>query len=430
MGLACSFRLFSFWVYGLVFPSFCFCYHLPAISQINLESLTTHNQLSPNRELGRDCSPVNHLMEDIMTQSQSFIDQAKPIREGEQLDIQRLQKFLQETLEVSDTLEVSQFPRGFSNLTYLLRLGERELVLRRPPFGANVRGGHDMGREYRVLTHLHPVYPRVPRPLAYCEDESILGAPFYVMERVRGIILRDRPPKGMALTPGLMGRISKAFVENLAELHSLDIYSTALNELGKPEGYVQRQVEGWTKRYHNARTDNVSAIEDTALWLAENQPDRAAARTSLIHNDYKYDNLVLSPDDPGQIIAVLDWEMATIGDPLMDLGTSLGYWLEPGDTQAMRMFGLTWLPGNLNRGQLVEYYCERMGCDPFDPMFYFVFGLFKIAVIVQQIYARFKKGHTSDPRFAGLIHIVNACGHTAQQALSLNRIYDLGIKGA
>lgn len=351
------------------------------------------------------------------------LDQPQKTRSGEELDAIKLGAYLRQALpELSGTLEVAQFPKGYSNLTYLLRVGERELVLRRPPFGAKIKSAHDMGREYRILSHLISVYPKVPRPIAYCDDEAVLGAPFYLMERVCGVILRAKPPEGLELIPELMRRISENFADNLAEIHSVDCVASGLGELGKPEGYVTRQVEGWIKRYQHARTDDIPEMERIASWLNEHKPTESGA--CLIHNDYKYDNLVLDPNDVSQIKAVLDWEMATLGDPLMDLGSTLGYWVDaddPDDWQ-QQSFGLTTRPGNLNREELLERYITKCRRPVNNPVFYYAYGLFKIAVIVQQIYARYKQGLTRDERFARLIHLVRSAGTTASLAIEKNRI--------
>ncbi len=358
----------------------------------------------------------------------SNTDRSTLVRPGEELPTESLYEYLHLHLpDIDQPLTIEQFPAGFSNLTYLLRAGERELVLRRPPIGAKIKTAHDMSREYRILSHLHPVYPKVPRPLVYCDDESIIGAPFYVMERVQGIILRAQRPVGIEMSPELMRRLSQAFIDNLGEIHEIDYEGAGLGELGSPQGYVKRQVEGWTKRYYNARTDDVPAIEQLAVWLEENLP-ADSERASLIHNDYKYDNLVLAPDDMGQVIAVLDWEMATIGDPLMDFGTSLGYWVETTDPEEWQRygFGLTSLPGSFTRSELLEQYTRRTGRTIEDPVFYFSYGLLKIAVIVQQIYFRYQKGLTRDPRFAGLGALVKACGDLAQRAIERKRIDRLG----
>lgn len=350
-------------------------------------------------------------------------DRPSKVRPGEELDNRRLAAFLEEHIpDLSGALRVEQFPRGFSNLTYLLRFGDKEMVLRRPPFGAKIKSAHDMGREYHILSHLVQVYPKVPRPLLYCEDESVLGAPFYVMTRLEGVILRAHLPDEMAPTPPLMSRIAESFLDNLVELHAVDHHAAGLDELGRPEGYVRRQVDGWTRRYANARTDDVVEMERVAAWLSANQPGESGA--ALIHNDYKYDNIVLDPADWSRIIGVLDWEMATVGDPLMDLGSSLGYWIEAGDPleiQALQ-FSPTTLPGNPSRHDLVERYARRSGRDIQHAVFYFAYGLFKLAVIAQQIYARYKRGYTEDPRFAGLIQAVRACGLMALQATEKGRL--------
>jgi aminoglycoside phosphotransferase (APT) family kinase protein len=349
-----------------------------------------------------------------------------PVRQGEELPNDRLIAYLSDHLGVDGPLIVEQFPAGFSNLTYLLRINDRELVLRRPPIGAKIKTAHDMSREYRILSHLHPVYDKVPRPLLFCDDEEIIGAPFYVMERVSGIILRAQPPQGIDLTPELMRGLSETFIENLAEIHEVDYEAAGLGDLGSPQGYVKRQVEGWTTRYYNARTDDVPSIDRLAEWLVERLPPDST-RAALIHNDYKYDNIVLAPEDLTRVVAVLDWEMATIGDPLMDFGTSLGYWVEKTDPEEWQRygFGLTSLAGSFTRRELLDHYTRRTGRSIDDPVFYFAYGLLKIAVIVQQIYFRYQTGLTRDPRFAQLGELVKACGNLAQRAIEHKRIDQL-----
>jgi aminoglycoside phosphotransferase (APT) family kinase protein len=357
----------------------------------------------------------------------SLLDQPQSVRRGEELDAQKLEAYLKAGLpELSGPLVIEQFPKGYSNLTYLLRAGNRELVLRRPPFGAKIKTAHDMGREYRILSHICGVYPKAPRPLLYCEEESVLGAPFYVMERVQGIILRAQPPQGLELPPQLMRRLSESFIESLVEIHAIDYAAAGLADLGKPAGYVVRQVEGWTRRYQNARTDDITAMDHVAGWLRDHMPGESGA--CLIHNDYKYDNLVLDPADLSRINACLDWEMATLGDPLMDLGSTLGYWVDATDPEEWRQqsFGVTTLPGNLNREQLLEYYTVRSRRKAEQAVFYYAYGLFKIAVIVQQIYSRYKQGFTQDERFKRLIHTVRAASRTAVLAIEKGRISGLG----
>lgn len=363
------------------------------------------------------------------------IDRPAPVRSGEELDTESLSAYLAARLPgFAGQVEVLQFPAGFSNLTYLLRLktddGPREVVLRRPPFGSEVATAHDMGREHRVLSALAPVWPKAPRPLLYCDDPEVLGAPFYLMERVSGVVLRSRPPAGVELTPAVLEGLSHAFVTALAELHGLDYAAAGLGDLGRPEGYVERQVRGWTKRYRAARTEDVPEVERAADWLAEHLPAHASdtSGAALIHNDFKYDNLVLDPEDLTRIVAVLDWEMATVGDPLMDLGSSLAYWIDPGDPEELRSPAvphLTALPGNLRRSELFERYLEASGRElppGGDPVFYYAYGQLKLAGIVQQIYYRYRQGTTADPRFAGLGALVRACGRAACMAIDQGRI--------
>jgi aminoglycoside phosphotransferase (APT) family kinase protein len=360
-----------------------------------------------------------------------MIDQPTEMREEERIDPARIEAFLRRALpDAAGPVSVLQFPRGHSNLTYLLRAGEREVVLRRPPFGVKVKSAHDMKREYDILSALKGVYPRAPRPIAFCDDESLIGARFYLMERVRGVILCGaEPPPGVTFAPELLRGTSTALVDNLADLHAVDVSRPPLSNLGRPRGYVARQVTGWTERYFNAKTDEISGVEAAAEWLARNMPVESGA--AVIHNDYKYDNVMLDPSDLTRIVAVLDWEMATVGDPLMDLGTFIGYWGDPGDPEELRTrsYGPTWLPGSLSRSQIVERYAERSGRAVESILFYYVFALFKIAVIVQQIYKRYVEGVTSDSRFATLIQWVRVMARQAERALEKGRIDRLGERG-
>jgi len=340
-------------------------------------------------------------------------DAPGPVRPGEELDEARLAAFLREALGLAGGLEVRQFPSGYSNLTYLVRCGGRELVLRRPPVRSKVRSAHDMGREHLILSRLAPVYELAPRPLAACADPAVLGFPFYLMERVLGVILRRRLPAGVALPPPAARGLAEALIGNLARLHALDWRAAGLGELGRPEGYAARQARGWAERYRGSQTDELPEMEEVAAWLQANVPPDAGA--GLVHNDYKHDNLVLDPADPTRIRAVLDWEMATIGDPLMDLGTTLGYWVEAGDPEALRRlaFGPTALPGTPSRAELADLYAAASGRDLARLPFYYAFGLFKIAVIAQQIYYRWRQGLTRDPRFAELLPAIRALGRQA-----------------
>ncbi|MCU1219381.1 MAG: aminoglycoside phosphotransferase [Candidatus Angelobacter sp.] len=329
-------------------------------------------------------------------------DSTKPVRPGEELDLTRLEPYLRSHLpDLGEELVVKQFPSGHSNLTYSIALGEKEMVLRRPPFGSKVKSAHDMGREYNVLAKLHAAYP-TPRPLLYCTDDSVLGAPFYVMERVRGMILRRDLPTELALPVDRARKLSESFIDNLAALHALDYTALGLGALGKPQGYLERQVRGWMERYQGSKTNDLPEVEPLSAWLREHLPSRSDA--TLIHNDYKFDNMVLDLPDITSIKAVLDWEMCTLGDPLTDLGTALAYWVDPNDPPEMHMvrWGPTIAPGMLRRAELAQRYAEKTGRDLSDIVFYYVFAMFKVGVIIQQIYYRYFHGMTKDERFASL----------------------------
>lgn len=344
-------------------------------------------------------------------------DRAGTVRSGEELNTARLEAYLLAKLPgTRGPLRVEQFPGGYSNLTYLLHLGRQELVLQRPPFGNRVRTANDMAREHRVLSALAPVYPPAPRPLLYCDDESVLGAPFHVMERRQGLILHHETRLRVELPPATSRRLSEALIDNLAALHRLDFASAGLGDLGRPAGYVRRQVEGWSESYRRARTHHWPLLEATAAELAATIP--ASAGAALVHNDYKLDNLVLDPADPTHIVAVLDWEMCTIGDPLMDLGTTLAYWLDPGEESPLVAAGLLApaFSGSLTRRQLAERYAAATGVGLGDLLFYYRFGLLKIAVLAQQIYARYARGHTRDSRFARRDRVVGLLAEAAVAA--------------
>src|SRR5579884_1897099 len=329
-------------------------------------------------------------------------DSTKPVRSGEELDLARLEPYLRGHFpDLQGELVVQQFPSGHSNLTYSIALGEKEMVLRRPPFGSKVKSAHDMGREFHVLQKLHTAYP-APKPLLYCTDESILGAPFYVMERVRGIILRRDLSPELKLPPDTARRLSESFIDHLAALHLLDYKFLGLGELGKPQGYLERQVRGWTERYHGSKTHDLPEVAPLSAWLQEHMPAHSDA--TLVHNDYKFDNMVLDPADITSIKAVLDWEMCTLGDPLTDLGAALAYWVDPEDPSEMQAirWGPTNDPGMLRRVELAQHYAEKTGRDLSEINFYYVFAMFKLAVIIQQIYYRYFHGFTKDERFAGM----------------------------
>lgn len=318
---------------------------------------------------------------------------------------------------VGTVRSAERFPGGFSNLTYLLRTATGEVVLRRPPAGVGPGTAHDMPREARILSVLELRHIPAPRAIATCEDPSVIGAPFYLMERVKGVILRgNKPPAGY--DAAAFERLSARFIETLVAIHGATPADPVIGGLGKPIGYVERQVSGWTKRWRNARTDEVPAVESLAAWLAEHMPGESGG--CLVHNDFKYDNLVLDESRPGEIVAVLDWEMATVGDPLLDVGTSMAYWVDADDPPEFRALGLgvTALPGNMTRAQLWESYLRKSGRAPRSSTFYHAFGLFKVAVIAQQIYARYRKGLTADERFAHLGDAVRLLGELGVRVIA------------
>ena len=348
-----------------------------------------------------------------------LIDRPAAIRAGEELDLVRLEPYLRAYFPGNaGALLVSQFPSGHSNLTYSLSLGGRELVLRRPPFGSKVKSAHDMSREFRVLSKLHSVYAPAPEVLLYCDDDSVIGAPFYVMNPIHGIILRRHLPAGLDFPAETARRLCESFIDNLIRLHRVDYAAVGLSDLGKPEGYLERQVRGWAERYHGSKTHDHPEVENIAAWMQQHMP--ATSKVSLIHNDYKYDNVVLDSNDITAIVGVLDWEMCTIGDPLTDLGTTLAYWVDAADPEELQEnpWGPTNVPGNLTRAEIVHEYARKTGTDSSQIAFYLAFARFKLAVIVQQIYYRYQQGLTKDERFASMPAtiqmLLRASLHTAQ----------------
>lgn len=349
-----------------------------------------------------------------------IIDQPDETRKGEEINLIQLNDYLIKNSSIGAVREQKQFPGGYSNLTYLLIADIGEFILRRPPFGAAIKSAHDMGREFKVLSLLRDHYGKIPKPFLYCDNLEIIGTPFYIMERIKGVILRPSAATDLKIAPAEMRKISTALVDNLVALHAIDIHTTGLEQLGKPEGYIQRQVEGWTKRYSAAETDKIEGMETLSAWLTQHQP--MDAPPTLLHNDYKYDNLVLRENNLSEIVGVLDWEMCTVGDPWMDLGASLAYWAEDGEGDLAKVFNSSWLPGNLTRKEVVEHYIWKSGRSVSSPAFYYVFGLFKNAVIAQQIYARWKQGHSKDPRFGSLIHVIRDLARRGEKAVETNSI--------
>jgi aminoglycoside phosphotransferase (APT) family kinase protein len=315
---------------------------------------------------------------------------------------------------------VRQFSGGASNLTYLLRYPARDLILRRPPPGAKAASAHDMRREHDVQAALRPVFRYVPGMVGLCADHDVLGTDFYVMERVEGTILRKEVPPELGLDAAAARRLSESVVDRLVDLHAVDPAAAGLERLGRGPGYVRRQVEGWSQRYRDARTPRAPSCERVMAWLADRQPADAGA--CVIHNDFRLDNVVLAPGDPQRIVGVLDWEMATVGDPLMDLGGALAYWVQADDDRVMRLLRRqpTHAAGMLTRAEVVERYAERSGRPVGDWAFYEVFGLLRLAVIVQQIYRRYALRQTRNPAFRhfwlAVRYLDHRCGRVIRAA--------------
>ncbi len=343
-------------------------------------------------------------------------DAPRPVRAGEELDTAALTAFLDATLGARGAVTALQFPGGHSNLTYLVHHGDREYVLRRPPFGSKVKSAHDMGREVTVLSKLAPVYDRAPAVIADEPTGTVLGAPFYLMERRRGVILRKALPAEVAADHARVRRVCELLVDALVDLHAVDYAAAGLADFGKPAGYAERQVRGWTERYAGAQTDDLPVVTEVAAWCAAHLPPEGPP--ALIHNDFKFDNVIFDADLT-RITGVLDWEMTTIGDPLMDLGTSLSYWAQASDPAAYHQlpFGPTALPGMLTRAEVAARYLARAGRATDHLVFYYAFGLLKTAVIAQQIYYRFAKGLTADARFGAFIFAVRLLTEQARTAI-------------
>ena len=335
-----------------------------------------------------------------MSPRPALLDQPRETRDEDQLPIGVVREWLQgQGVHLGADLVLRQFRGGASNLTYALESSTGSVVLRKPPRGTKARSAHDMGREVRVLRALAGALP-VPRVLAHCTDASILGEEFYVMERLEGIILRQDLPRGLELTPRQTRELCEAALDTWVQLHALDPTSIGLSSLGRGPGYCRRQIEGWSRRYARAMTPGAASYEEVMRWLQDRTPEDVA--TCLIHNDYRFDNLVLDPENPTRIIGVLDWEMATLGDPLMDLGNSLAYWVQADDDAVSMLMRRqpTHLPGMMTRDELVTAYYRQAGLDDRPIAFYAVYGIFRLAAILQQIYYRYHHGQTRNPAFA------------------------------
>lgn len=339
------------------------------------------------------------------------------VRPDEQLDTPRVADFLKDKLEGADQpLSIQQFGGGAANLTYLLKYGDsHDYVLRRPPLGPVAPSAHDMAREYKVLSVLHQVFPYAPRAFLFSDDDNIVGAPFFVMERRYGTVVRRSLPDHYAAMPDAPRKMSEALIDTLAQLHAIDYSALGLDDLGKPDGFIERQIAGWYRRWHKAKIEDNKIIDETHQWLNDHLPESMAS--TLVHNDYKLDNTMLADDDPSKMIAVFDWDMCTLGDPFADVGALLAYWTQPDDPPLVQMTAS--MPvgehGFLTRKQLIERYAEKSGRDVSDIRFYHALGVFRLAVILQQIYVRYVRGQTKDERFAGLGQVVDALILTAQQ---------------
>ena len=346
------------------------------------------------------------------------------IREGESLDISAVDKVLKQAVPgLTGTPKLKQYASGASNLTYALDYPERRLVLRRPPFGTKPKSGHDMHREYKVMSALKSVFPAVPTTLYYTDDPKIIGAEFYVMERVEGHLIHTQIPKEWNWREAQTRQLCHNFFDKLIELHQVDYKAIGLSDFGRPEGYVERQILGWNKRYEKAHTPDVDAFKDVRDWLDSNRP-KTEKGAAILHGDYRIDNLILDLDDPAKINAILDWEISALGDPLMDLGNTLAYWIEAGDSNAMQALSRqpSSAPGMLTRKEILAYYAQRTGADVSNFHFYYVYGVFRLAVILQQIYYRYYHGQTKDERFKVYGPLVNILGGTAREKIRSGEI--------
>ena len=351
------------------------------------------------------------------------LDEAGAVRSGEEIDLTRLDPWLKAQLPHLRGREpkITQYAGGASNWTYRLEYDNDDLILRRPPAGNKAKSAHDMGREYRLQRALRPHFPLVPEMRAYCDDTSIIGAEFYTMQRLVGLIPRRNLPAGVALSQDQVRALCLNVIDALVKLHQVDTASAGIAQLGAGKGFAQRQVQGWSQRYRDARTWNVPRGDRIMDWLEANQP--RDERLCVTHNDFRFDNVVLANDDPTKVIGILDWELATLGDPLMDLGNMLSYWVQAGDDRFAHAARRqpTHLPGMLTRDEVLVYYCERTGNWPENWAFYEVFGLFRLSVIVQQIYYRYHHRQTRNPAFRRFWFFVNYLQWRCRRAMARTR---------
>ncbi len=355
------------------------------------------------------------------------------VRAGEELDLARLDSYLRaqlsaQSLEVGPTasIELKQFPGGHSNLTYLIRYGNHEFVLRRPPMGPVAPTAHDMPREFKLLSVINPHYPFAPKPVLLCEDASIIGVPFYLMERRRGLIVRFKVPEEIGENLALRRRLSERVVDTLVALHAVDIQSSGIVQIGKPAGFVTRQVRGWADRWQRSKTNELAEMDQVISWLVDRIPAESDAIATIVHNDFKLDNIMLDPDNPTRVVAVLDWEMCTVGDPLVDVGLFLSYWTmkgtDGGSDQNRSLRAVTNGPGWMTREEIIKQYEARTGRDLSRIVFYETFARFKVAVVIQQIYFRYVCGQTHDERFRNLDGLVRELSREALELAEQSKI--------
>lgn len=349
----------------------------------------------------------------------TFSDSAA-VRAGEELDLAALDGYLRERLQATSSIAIEQFPGGHSNLTYLIRYGDQECVLRRPPVGPVARTAHDMPREFKLLSVINPLFPLAPKPVLLCEDTSIIGVPFYLMERRRGFIVRHKVPGLIGENLELRRRLSESVIDTLVALHAVDIHSSGIVNIGKPEGFVSRQVRGWADRWQRSKTSELPEMDQVIAWLDDRIPSASANEATIVHNDFKLDNIMLDEADPSRVVAVLDWEMCTVGDPLVDVGLLLAYWTMRGSETSSdpnsSLRAITHGPGWLTREEIIERYESKTGRILSHIVFYETFARFKVAVVIQQIYFRYVQGQTQDERFRHFDALVR---ELTQEALEL-----------